>query len=143
MPFPFVVVHSGNTTMTLCGCSARRVFKSVIFAPFDGCSWGFERARRIAPNSEISCTWRVCGYETVNIGSKIAARYSESMGEVNEDAITFEGWGTRPSCFFARDPFLTPSICKSIHHIPGIPSIIHSMAFFGNEPSGNHCRKRK
>ena len=77
------------------------------------------------------------------MGSKMAARYRESMGEVNDDAMTFEGWGTRPSCFFASDPFLTPSICRSIHHIPGMPSIIQSIAFFGSEPSGNHCRKRK
>src|SRR5450756_764877 len=56
IPLPFVVVHSGKTTMTLCGCSARRVFRSVIFAPFGGCSCGLDRARRMAPKSEISCT---------------------------------------------------------------------------------------
>lgn len=59
MPFPFVVVHSGNTTITLDGCSASNVFKSVIFAPFGGYSWGFESALKIAPNSEMYCTWRV------------------------------------------------------------------------------------
>ena len=65
------------------------------------------------------------------------------MGDVKEDAITLEGSGTLPSCFFAREPFFTPSICKSIHHMPGIPSIIHSMAFLNSDPRGNHCRKRK
>lgn len=79
----------------------------------------------------------------MKIGSKMAARYRESIGDVNEDAMTFEGSGTRPSCFFAKEPFLTPSICKSIHHIPGIPRIIQSMAFFTSDPRGNHCRKMK
>jgi len=88
-------------------------------------------------------TCRVCGYETVKIGSKMAARYNESIGDVKEDAITFEGSGTRPSCFFASEPFLTPSICRSIHHMPGMPNIIHSMAFLTSDPSGNHCRNRK
>lgn len=46
----------------------------------------------------------------MNIGSKMAARYSESIGEVKDDAIMFEGSGTLPSCFFAREPFFTPSI---------------------------------
>ena len=76
-------------------------------------------------------------------GSNIAARYSASMGDVEEDAIMLPGNGTLPSCFVASDPFLTPSICKSIHHIPGIPSIIQSIAFFKRIPSGNHWRKRK
>src|SRR6266536_2002316 len=65
MPLPLVVVHSGKTTMHLFGCSSRSVFRSVIFAPFDGYSCGFERARSIAPKSEVYSTCRVCGYETV------------------------------------------------------------------------------
>ncbi len=56
IPLPFVVVHSGKTTMTLCGCSARRVFRSVNFAPAGGCSSGLDKARRIAPKSEMDCT---------------------------------------------------------------------------------------
>lgn len=44
------------------------------------------------------------------MGSKIAARYSESMGEVKDDAMILVGSGTLPSCFFAREPFFTPSI---------------------------------
>jgi len=143
IPRPLVVVHSGNTTMTRFGCSATSVFRSVIFAPFDGYSFGFDNARKIAPKSEMYSTWRVWGYDTVNIGSNIAARYRESMGEVKEDAMMFDGCGTLPSCFFAREPFLTPSIWRSIHHMPGIPSIIHSIAFFNNDPSGNHCKTRK
>lgn len=77
------------------------------------------------------------------MGSKMAARYSESIGEVKEDAITSGGCGTLPSCFCASEPFLTPSICNTIHHMPGMPSIIQSIAFFTRDPSGNHCRNKK
>ncbi len=45
----------------------------------------------MAPSSEIRRTWRVCGYDTVKIGSKIAARYRESIGEVKEYAIMLDG----------------------------------------------------
>ena len=79
----------------------------------------------------------------MNIGSKMAAKYKESIGDVKEDAIISEGSGTRPSRFFAKEPFFTPSICRSIHHTPGMPSIIHNIAFLSSEPRGNHCRKRK
>jgi hypothetical protein len=143
IPLPFVVVHSGKTTITLCGCSTSSVFRSVILDPFGGYSCGFRRARRIAPKRDMHSTCRVWGYETVKIGSKMAARYKESTGEVKEDAIIFDGSGTLPSCFFANEPFFTPSICRSIHHIPGIPNIIHNIAFFTSDPSGNHWRKRK
>lgn len=40
-------------------------------------------------------------------------------------------------------PRLTPSICKSTHHIPGTPRIIHNAAFFPNEPMGSHEKIRK
>lgn len=79
----------------------------------------------------------------MKIGSNIAARYRESMGDVKDDAIMSEGSGTRPSCFFANEPFLTPSIWRSIHHIPGMPSINHSIAFLNRGPRGNHCRNKK
>lgn len=59
IPLPFVVVHSGNTTITLFGCSATRVFKSVNFAFLEGYSCGFCSARRIAPKSEMYSTCRV------------------------------------------------------------------------------------
>jgi len=143
MPCPFVVVHSGKTTMTLPGLLAIKIFRSTSFAPLDGISAGYERARSIAPNREMTSTWRIFGYETVNMGSNMAARYRESMGDVKEDAMMSEGPGTRPSCFFANEPFLTPSIWRSIHHMPGIPNIIHNIAFLNRDPRGNHCRKRK
>ncbi len=79
----------------------------------------------------------------VKMGSKMTAKYRESIGDVKEDAMTSAGSGTRPSGFFAREPFLTPSICRSIHHKLGMPNIIHSIAFLKSDPSGNHCRKRK
>ncbi len=40
-------------------------------------------------------TRRVEGYEAVNTGSKIAARYRESIGDVCEDAIIDPGCGSR------------------------------------------------
>lgn len=61
MPPPLVVVHSGNTTTTLVGCSATSVCKSVIFAPLGGYSRGLERARKMAPKREMYCTCLVCG----------------------------------------------------------------------------------
>ena len=36
----------------------------------------------MALNKEICCTRRVDGYEAVKTGSKMAARYRESSGEV-------------------------------------------------------------
>lgn len=129
--------------MTRCGCWASKVFKSVNFASFGGYSFGCDNARNMAAKREMHSTCRVCGYEAVKMGSNIAARYSESSGDVKDEAIISHGSGTRPSCFFAREPFFTPSICKSIHHTPGIPSIIQRMAFLTSEPSGNHCRTTK
>lgn len=143
IPLPFVVVHSGKTTTTLLGCCAIKVFKSVNFAFFEGNSCGLRKALNIAPKREMYSTCLVCGYDTVKIGSNIAARYRESIGLVKELAIMFPGRGTLPSCFCASEPFFTPSICRSIHQIPGIPRIIHNTAFLKSEPSGNHCRKRK
>jgi hypothetical protein len=77
------------------------------------------------------------------MGSKMAARYRESMGDVNDEAITLEGAGSLFAFPLPNDPFLTPSICRSIHQIPGVPNISHRMAFFASDPRGNHCRKRK
>ena len=79
----------------------------------------------------------------MKIGSKIAARYKESMGDVKDEAIMLDGAGTRCAFPLASDPFLTPSICRSIHQIPGIPSISHNKAFFASDPSGSHWRKTK
>ena len=36
----------------------------------------------MALNREMRCTRRVVGYEAVKIGSKMAARYKESSGDV-------------------------------------------------------------
>lgn len=143
IPRPLVVVHSGNTTMTRFGCSFTNVARSVIRAPFGGYSAGLDKARRMAPRRDMYCTWRVCGYETVKMGSKIAARYRLSIGLVKLDAMIFPGCGTRPSCMRASDPFFTPSTCRSIHQMPGIPRMVQRSAFLGREPRGNHCRKRK
>jgi len=91
IPFPLVVVHSGKTTITRFGCSLTKTLRSVNFAPFGGYSFGFERARKIAPKRESCSTWRVCGYEAVKMGSNMAARYRESIGDVKEDAMISGG----------------------------------------------------
>lgn len=59
IPLPFVVVHSGKTTMTRFECSASKALRSVIFVPGGGYSFGLESARVIAPKREICSTWRV------------------------------------------------------------------------------------
>jgi hypothetical protein len=41
------------------------------------------------------------------------------------------------------NPFLTPSICKSIHHMPGIPRMHHNEPFLPTMPIGIHCSTRK
>ena len=53
MPLPFVVVHSGKTTITRFGCSTTSVFRSVSFAPGGGYSSGGDKARIMAPKSEM------------------------------------------------------------------------------------------
>jgi hypothetical protein len=40
-------------------------------------------------------------------------------------------------------PFFTPSICKSIHQIPGMPKMHHNDAFLPSTPMGIHCSTRK
>ena len=49
----------------------------------------------MACKREIRLTRRVDGYEVVNIGSNIAARYNASIGEVKDDAMTEDGCGRR------------------------------------------------
>lgn len=46
-----------------------------------------------------------------------------------------EVWGSHP--------FLTPSICKSIHQILGTPRMHHRAAFLPSDPIGSHCSTRK
>ena len=57
----------------------------------------------MAWNNDMRCTRRVDGYEAVKTGSKMAARYSESSGEVKEQAIMEPGCGNRSLCCLARD----------------------------------------
>ena len=52
------------------------------------------------------------GYDKVKTGSKIAARYSESMGEVKEDAMMEPGWGSRALWCFAKELDLDCQPCK-------------------------------
>ena len=53
----------------------------------------------------MHCTWRVDGYDAVKTGSKMAARYKESIGEVCEDAMIDPGCGSRALWCLARDLF--------------------------------------
>ena len=48
-----------------------------------------------------------------------------------------------PRCVQCSNPLRTPSICRSIHHIPGTPSMDHNEAFLPMAPIGSHCRKKK
>lgn len=92
------------------------------------------------------------------MGSNMAARYSGSIGDVLEEAMmepscgnlsveeltVLESVSTDSSRPHRRHyPRLTPSIWRSIHHMPGVPIIDHSAAFLPIAPMGSHCRKRK
>jgi len=64
-------------------------------------------------------TSRVDGYEAVKIGSKMAARYKQSMGEVKEDAMTDPGCGTRFWCFASELGFHRQlRLEKEFHPLP-------------------------
>ena len=89
------------------------------------------------------------------------------MGEVEDEAIIEDGCGKRSLWCFARElcavcgvrwlvpgvrrveverrtyPLRTPSICRSIHHTPGTPSMDHRQAFLPSEPIGSHWRTMK
>lgn len=82
IPLPFVVVHSGKTATTLSGFWRNIVLSSTKFALDEGSFCGYWKARKIDCKSEIRWTRRVDGYDAVKIGSKIAARYRESIGDV-------------------------------------------------------------
>lgn len=90
MPRPLVVVHSGKTAMTRFGCFRIKDSRSISLA-FGGCSLGASKACKTACKSDTGRTSRLKGYETVNMGSKMAARYKASMGEVKEEAMTEDG----------------------------------------------------
>lgn len=103
--------------------------------PASGVVSGAASALSMACNKLIWRTWRVCGYETVKIGSKMAARYNASTGEVKLEAMIEPSLGSL-AFSFASCPFLTPSICKSIHQMPGKPNSVHSDAFLNRAPRG-------
>ena len=54
----------------------------------------------MAWNSVIGCTSRVVGKEAVKTGSKIAARYNVSIGEVLEAAMMLPSCGSRALFLF-------------------------------------------
>jgi hypothetical protein len=137
---PLDVVHSGSTTTEESGFSFNRADRVTSLAFLGGAVCGRMRALRIAWRREIRSTRRVFGYEAVNTGSKMAARYKQSIGDVNDEAMMLPGLGKRSWCF-ASDPLLTPSICRSTHQIPGIPSIVHKAAFFIKEFTGSHEKR--
>jgi hypothetical protein len=95
IPLPFDVVHSGSTTTTDCGYLLRITDRGTNFAPGGGVGRGEANARKMACKRDICCTRRVCGYDAVNIGSKMAARYKQSIGDVNEEAIMVPCCGRR------------------------------------------------
>lgn len=109
MPLLLVVVHSGSKTMLASGFSWRSVSISTSFVPLGGLVSGHANARRRAWSRFSRWTLRVVGHDAVNTGSKIAARYRTSRGEVNEDAITVRGPGRRVCVYFARELVSTTS----------------------------------
>lgn len=158
-PRLLVVVHSGKTTTGRFGCLSSSVDTSTMRAPGDGATCGGANERRIACSREIRSTRRLFGYEAVKIGSNIAARYTASIGEVKDDAMTDPGTGRRAFCCLESDlppsalseytapvpthPFLTPSTWRSIHQILGTPRMHHRDAFLPSDPIGSHCSTTK
>ena len=88
VPRPFVVVASGKTTMGCFGYFLIRVSRSTRRASGGGWYCGRLKARSTAENKEMRWTSRVVGNDTVKIGSKSAARYKRSIGEVSDEAMT-------------------------------------------------------
>lgn len=77
----------------------------------------------------------------MKIGSKIVARYKISMGEVCEAATMEPGSGMCEPGDFPRDPLLTPSTCRSIHQMPGMPMMHQRFALRSKVPGGVHWVK--
>lgn len=66
------------------------------------------------------------------------------MGLVKELAMMVPGCGSRLLVpLFPRLPRRTPSICRSTHQMPGMPSRIHSAPFLTRALSGSQERKAK
>lgn len=63
--------------------------------PGGGASAGVDKEFMMAWRRETRSTLRVLGYEMVKIGSKMAARYKQSMGEVCDEAMMVPGEGNR------------------------------------------------
>jgi hypothetical protein len=85
-PLPFDVVHSGKTTTVWPAFSFIREASVTNLAPW-GASCGIESARSMAWKREMRSTSDVFGYEAVNIGLNITARYKQSIGDVNDEAM--------------------------------------------------------
>jgi len=85
-PLPLEVVHSGKTTIVRPGFSLIREEIVTNRAP-RGAASGAESARSMARKSDIRSTSMVFGYEAVNMGLNMTARYKQSIGEVNDDAM--------------------------------------------------------
>lgn len=90
IPRPLLVVASGKTTTVLLGLSAISRDNSMLPSG-DGLSTKHDSTA--APND--SClTLRDPGKLCTNMGSKMAAKYTMSTGEVKEDAMTDPGVGS-------------------------------------------------
>lgn len=90
IPRPLLVVASGKTTTVRLGLSAMRRESSMLPS---GDGFRTKDDSTAAPND--SClTLRDPGKLCTKIGSKMAARYTTSTGEVNEDAMTDPGVGS-------------------------------------------------
>lgn len=74
IPRPFVVVHSGSTTMIAEGFSASSAESVVRRADGGGWRVGGRRASCMARKRDMRCTSLVVGYDAVKMGSKMAAR---------------------------------------------------------------------
>lgn len=78
-PLPLLVVHSGNTTMTRRGFAATSSAKVIVFS---GSAGGKAKHDARARSKESTWTFLELGKLCVKIGSKMAARYSTSKGDV-------------------------------------------------------------
>lgn len=77
------------------GLSLRSLSKGTKRAEGDGVDRGGSSARRMAWKRDMRSTRREFGYDAVKMGSNIAARYRQSMGDVKEEAMRLPGWGRR------------------------------------------------
>lgn len=90
MPRPLLVVASGKTTTVLLGLAAMRRESSMLPS---GDGLRMKHDSTAAPR-ESCLTFRDLGKLCTKMGSKMAARYTMSTGEVKEDAMTDPGVGS-------------------------------------------------